>query len=169
MIRRMDKPYPRNPRFFLGGEPSPRQESVRCTCCLRLHRCTCSCLLFMFVCICVSAACRFPAASTCSPEKAGLDWESGISRGIVPCSLTCAHCTCEKSPRHQFGAWSRKMHPSVGTEVLLFTLLDLCVSSFCSGHANILCIVPMLIDDPLRKSRNWSSPPGIRPGPTPLT
>ena len=29
----------------------------------------------------------------------------------------------------------------------LFTLLDLCVSSLRRGHANILCIVPILTDD----------------------
>jgi len=34
----------------------------------------------------------------------------------------------------------------------LFTLLDLCVSSLRRGHANILCIVPMLTDDPRRES-----------------
>ena len=33
-----------------------------------------------------------------------------------------------------------------------FTLLDLCVSSLRRGHANILCIVPILTDDPLRES-----------------
>ena len=30
----------------------------------------------------------------------------------------------------------------------LFTLLDLCVSSLRRGHANLLCIVPILTDDP---------------------
>ena len=29
-----------------------------------------------------------------------------------------------------------------------FTLLDLCVSSLRRGHANLLCIVPILSDDP---------------------
>ena len=33
-----------------------------------------------------------------------------------------------------------------------FTLLDLCVSSLRRGHANLLCIVPILTDDPRRKS-----------------
>ena len=32
----------------------------------------------------------------------------------------------------------------------MFTLLDLCVSSFRRGHANLLCIVPILMDDPRR-------------------
>ena len=35
----------------------------------------------------------------------------------------------------------------------LFTLLDLCVSSLRRGHANILCILPNLTDDPRRESR----------------
>ena len=33
----------------------------------------------------------------------------------------------------------------------LFTLLDLCLSSLRRGHANILCIVQMLTDDPRKK------------------
>ena len=36
--------------------------------------------------------------------------------------------------------------------LLLFTLLDLCVSSLRRGHANLLCIVPSLTDDPRRES-----------------
>ena len=38
----------------------------------------------------------------------------------------------------------------------LFTLLDLCVSSLRRGHANLLCIVPILTDDPRRESKNYS-------------
>ena len=33
------------------------------------------------------------------------------------------------------------------------TLLDLCVSSLRRGHANLLCIVPIVTDDPRRESR----------------
>ena len=36
----------------------------------------------------------------------------------------------------------------------LGTLLDLCVSSLRRGHANLLCIVPILSDDPRRESGN---------------
>ena len=32
------------------------------------------------------------------------------------------------------------------------TLLDLCVSSLRRGHANLLCVVPILSDDPRRES-----------------
>ena len=34
----------------------------------------------------------------------------------------------------------------------MFTLFDLCVSSLRRGHANLLCIVPFLTDDPRRES-----------------
>jgi len=34
------------------------------------------------------------------------------------------------------------------------TLLDLCVSSLRRGHANLLCIVPILTDDPRRESND---------------
>ena len=38
----------------------------------------------------------------------------------------------------------------------LFTLLDLCVSSLRRGHANLLCIVPILTDDPRRESKRMA-------------
>ena len=34
----------------------------------------------------------------------------------------------------------------------MFTLLELCVSSLRGGHANLLCILPSLTDDPRRES-----------------
>ena len=40
----------------------------------------------------------------------------------------------------------------MATEKKLGTLLDLCVSSLRRGHANLLCIVPILSDDPRRES-----------------
>ena len=40
---------------------------------------------------------------------------------------------------------------------LMFTLLDLCVSSLRRGHANLLCIVPILTDDPRRESEKSCS------------
>jgi hypothetical protein len=40
----------------------------------------------------------------------------------------------------------------------LFTLLDLCVSSLRRGHANLLCIVPILTDDPRRESESVAYP-----------
>ena len=36
--------------------------------------------------------------------------------------------------------------------IRMLTLLDLCVSSVRRGHANILCIVQILPDDPRRES-----------------
>ena len=38
----------------------------------------------------------------------------------------------------------------------MFTLLDLCVSSLRRGHANLLCIVPILTDDPRRESTQYN-------------
>ena len=35
---------------------------------------------------------------------------------------------------------------------MLFTLLDLCVSSLRRGHTNLLCVVPILPDDPRKES-----------------
>ena len=39
-------------------------------------------------------------------------------------------------------------NPCLFLQTKMFTLLDLCVSSLRRGHANILCIVPSLTDDP---------------------
>ena len=36
----------------------------------------------------------------------------------------------------------------------MFTLFDLRVSSLRRGHANLLCVVPILTDDPRRESRS---------------
>ena len=40
----------------------------------------------------------------------------------------------------------------------IVTLLDLCVSSLRRGHANLLCIVPILADDPRRESAGKGRP-----------
>ena len=49
---------------------------------------------------------------------------------------------------------ARRDEKGVRGEKNLVTLLDLCVSSLRRGHANLLCIVPILTDDPRRESRN---------------
>ena len=41
--------------------------------------------------------------------------------------------------------------PLISAYVVMF-LLDLCVSSLRRGHANLLCVVPTLTDDPRRES-----------------
>ena len=43
------------------------------------------------------------------------------------------------------------MHKKFGT------LLDMCVSSLRRGHANLLCIVPILSDDPRGNPRDAGS------------
>ena len=51
---------------------------------------------------------------------------------------------------------SRQASTSIHTDIQSrtskkpLTLLDLCVSSLRRGHANLLCIVPILSDDPRR-------------------
>jgi hypothetical protein len=44
------------------------------------------------------------------------------------------------------------VQPKCSKSKKLVTLLDLCVSSLRRGHANLLCIVPILTDDPRRES-----------------
>ena len=66
--------------------------------------------------------------------------------------LRCACCRgCHYAPDA-----SRTEYESTPSRTFakLFTLLDLCVcvSSLRRGHANILCIVPILTDDPRRES-----------------
>ena len=40
----------------------------------------------------------------------------------------------------------------------LVSLLDLCVSSLRRGHANLLCIVPIMTDDPRKESKVIKGP-----------
>ena len=57
--------------------------------------------------------------------------------------------------QHQYAASPTALRPSIWAMVclcMLCTLLDLCVSSLRRGHANLLCIVPILTDDPRRES-----------------
>ena len=52
-----------------------------------------------------------------------------------------------------FGAASCCQHPRVANVAKEFsTLPDLCVSSLRRGHANLICIVPILTDDPRKES-----------------
>ena len=90
----------------------------------------------------------------------------------LPC--TCHFCACRARRENPqcLAKSSPYAGPSAGTEVArlrkwhvwcllvvypraakLFTLLDVCVSSLRRGHANIVCIVPMLTDDPRRESQ----------------
>ena len=67
-------------------------------------------------------------------------------------------------PHHKVETWSdncgsRKTRRIVSQTTacdghVMFTLLDLCVSSLRRGHANLLCVVPIFTDDPRRKSHN---------------
>ena len=57
-------------------------------------------------------------------------------------------CCAQGAPLQPFSVWQDKK---------LFTLLDLCVSSLRRGHANLLCIVPILTDDPRRESKQQTA------------
>ena len=64
---------------------------------------------------------------------------------------THTYCCSRDQPRQQLDrscVWRFLLCISLN----LFTLLDLCVSSLRRGHANLLCISPILTDDPRRES-----------------
>ena len=68
--------------------------------------------------------------------------------------------------RQFFGAASCCQHPRVANVAKQFsTLPDLGVSSLRRGHANLLCVVPILTDDPRRESVKPRIPSGrlVRP------
>ena len=47
----------------------------------------------------------------------------------------------------------KRLYTGYGFSLInMFTLLDLCASSLRRGHANLLCLVPSLTDDPRRES-----------------
>ena len=66
------------------------------------------------------------------------DTQAFLASGSIP---TRVESRCSTS-NHWNKAFAKK----------LVTLLDLCVSSLRRGHANLLCIVPILTDDPRRES-----------------
>ena len=66
------------------------------------------------------------------------------SGALVPVWF-CTSFTCEPL---------RPMTMPLHEGAKLFTRLDVCVSSLRRGHANLLCIVPMLMDDPRRESND---------------
>ena len=78
---------------------------------------------------------------------------SSSSSSIIMCCMIAIGNTLPPSPGASsalpFASPGRTPAASSGT---LFTLLDLCVSSLRRGHANLLCIVPILTDDPRRES-----------------
>ena len=55
---------------------------------------------------------------------------------------------------------------ALGPQKNLVTLLDLCVSSLRRGHANLLCIAPILTDDPRRESGIFLDAKGTKLWPT---
>ena len=98
--------------------------------------------------------------------------------GLTPGNRACSEMSLKLPRRARLRSQGRAripaphaQPPQVGSPVLfteicagailaapyekLFTLLDLCVSSLRRGHANLLCIVPILTDDPRRESIKW--------------
>ena len=69
------------------------------------------------------------------------------------CCACCARRNVAVNARSTAGAQIRISHPiETKTYKTCCTLLDLCVSSLRRGHANLLCIVPILTDDPRKES-----------------
>ena len=69
------------------------------------------------------------------------------------CCACCARRNVAVNTRSTAGAQIRISHPiETKTYKTCCTLLDLCVSSLRKGHANLLCIVPILTDDPRKES-----------------
>ena len=78
-----------------------------------------------------------------------IDWCS--LAGLAP-SLTCfPSSNCWEGRKQVLFSLIKSTRTKVTKK--LFTLLDLCVSSLRRGHANLLCIVPILTDDPRRESK----------------
>ena len=78
------------------------------------------------------------------------EWRVEVAGATSSFFLLCARW-------QQLGYWVRssgrhRLARRIGKK--LFTLLDLCVSSLRRGHANLLCIVPILTDDPRRESKS---------------
>ena len=129
-----------------------------CFCCVALFvLCACICLFQLFAgfrpllrpqfvleCCVVGVAqdemesqCR-KALNKAYPPIMGTHWNLAPRGGPCQRKLDWFPDVC--------GTCQRRMHQQV------FTLLDVRVSSLRRGHANLLCIVPILTDDPRRQS-----------------
>ena len=83
------------------------------------------------------------------------------------CCACCARRNVAVNARSTAGAQIRISHPiETKTYKTCCTLLDLCVSSLRKGHANLLCIVPILTDDPRRESKSNGRPKSIVTAPS---
>ena len=115
-----------------------------------------------------AAACYSRAAA---PHMRAPSWQNGRRGRVVARRPACTVCARPGAWRTlacaaSLGGGVSAAHThAVGVRVAgwlcmecgikkLFTLLDLCVSSLRRGHANLLCIVPILTDDPRRESKH---------------
>ena len=57
----------------------------------------------------------------------------------------------------------RHLLKSIIMIIKVFTLLDVCMSSVRRGHANLLCIVPILSDDPRGESEYYHGYTSLAP------
>ena len=87
-----------------------------------------------------------------APRAAGVEW-------WVRCGASCAvfgfapwRQLDGAGPMCQLPGVEVNQCQQVANKKKLITLLDLCVSSLRRGHANLLCVVPILTDDPRRES-----------------
>ena len=116
--------------------------------CVLVQSCCCCCLLllqecawytqdhmlatFCFISLPMAGTCFCWLAKPCSTNPHSRD--KGFGQILCDSELW-------ENP-HTNSKWAKKFD----------TLLDLCVSSLRRGHANLLCIVPILSDDPRRES-----------------
>ena len=68
------------------------------------------------------------------------------------CEAGAAWSGARRAGIRRLGLLPKKKQKRVNVAKKLYTLLDLCVSSLRRGHANLLCIVPILTGDPRRES-----------------
>ena len=84
-----------------------------------------------------------------------IHWATGSSINMggamkpvrTPCSTWHVACQHECIVCLKFAAFARFQNAVMGKQKKCVTLPDLCVSSLRRGHANLLCIVPILTDD----------------------
>jgi hypothetical protein len=104
-----------------------------------------SVLLSLDAVMCCAAVChhKYMEMPSCWPLRVHSSRLIPPSGPVRP-AFAFISCLCEAAFRLVLGHRAKK----------LFTLLDLCVSSLRRGHANLLCIVPILTDDPRRESNS---------------
>ena len=132
-----------------------------------IHTCVCMCMcIYIYIYTYIHTYIHTLPKTRALDHSGPRDAASRRKRTVLKVQLIHCHpFCCHPSPASPSllcprpgSSCSHGTHPSheLPRSQEMFTLLDSCVSSLRRGHADIICIVPSLTDDPRRESDELS-------------